>query len=383
MLSVFYNGSIFTGEEVLTSHALIIDKDQVSEIIDVDDIPESITNRYDLKGNMLVPGFIDLQVNGGGGIMFNSEPNVETIKRMVQGHQRFGTTGMMPTLITTSFEEMEKAISAVEQAISENIPGVLGIHLEGPFLSEVKKGAHDASKFCTIDEKGFAIMTSARLGKTIVTIAPELTDDDTISSLNKKGIIICAGHTNANYQQTMQAIDAGLHGFTHLYNAMTPLESRMPGMVGAAISDERTWFGIIADGYHMHSSAFKIAVKAKQQGGAILVTDAMATVGSFSDTFILDNEEIKSINGKCVNSSGSLAGSDLNMNQAVKNAISFANISWQEAVRMASLYPAKALGLDHVYGKIKKGYKANFLILNDELDVRSTWINGIDVTSIN
>jgi N-acetylglucosamine-6-phosphate deacetylase len=380
MLSVFYNGTIFTGEEVLTSHALIINNDKISKIIPISDIPENIANRYDLKGQTLVPGFIDMQVNGGGGIMFNSDPCVETIKQIAQGHMCFGTTGMMPTLITTSFAQMKKAISAIEKAIAEKVPGILGIHLEGPFLSEVKKGAHDAEKFCAIDEQGLSIMTSARAGKTIVTIAPELTTNNIISRLNKDGIIVCAGHSNANYQQAIQAIDAGLHGFTHLYNAMTGLESRSPGMVGAAISDERTWFGIIADGYHMHPSAFKVAVRAKKTGGAILVTDAMATVGSSKDSFILDDEEIKSVNGQCVNASGSLAGSDLNMNQAVKNAISFANISWQEAVRMASLYPARALGLDHLYGKIEKGFLANFVLLDNHFNVNSTWINGVKRT---
>lgn len=379
MTIAFHNGDIFTGDTLLKSHALIAENKRIVDIILASDIPANIDRSYNLNGNTMVPGFIDLQVNGGGGIMFNSEPSVSTIKQILKGHQRYGTTGIMPTLITTSFAEMEKAILAVSQAIAENIPGVLGIHLEGPFLNETKKGVHDATKFCAIDEQGLAIMTSLIGGKTIVTIAPELTDTQTIKTLNQAGLIICAGHTNANYEQTITAINAGLHGFTHLYNAMTPLESRAPGTVGAAISDERTWFGIIADGYHMHPSAFKIAVRAKQTGGAILVTDAMATVGARSDSFVLDGEVIKSINGKCVNAAGTLAGSDLNMNQAVKNAVEFANISWQEAVRMASLYPAKALGIDDTYGRLKKGFYANFAIIDSALDVKSTWINGLEV----
>lgn len=379
MTTVFHNGDIFTGDSLLTSHALISENGRIVEIVPAKEIPTNIDHWVDLQGNTMVPGFIDLQVNGGGGLMFNSDPSVNTIKQMLKGHQKYGTTGIMPTLITTSFEEMEKAIFAVDQAIAEKVPGILGIHLEGPFLNEAKKGVHDATKFCSINEHGFSIMTSLKGGKTIVTIAPELTNSQTIKKLHDAGLTICAGHTNASYEQIIDAIDAGLDGFTHLYNAMTPLQSRAPGVVGAAISDERTWFGIIADGHHMHPSAFKIAVKAKKTGGAILVSDAMATVGSNNNSFVLDGEIIKSVDGKCVNAAGALAGSDLNMNQAVKNAVSFANISWQEAVRMASLYPAKAIGIDDTHGRLEKGYHTNFVILDLALNVQSTWIDGVNV----
>ncbi|MGO2332092.1 MAG: N-acetylglucosamine-6-phosphate deacetylase [Pseudoalteromonas nigrifaciens] len=376
MISAIVNGPIFTGEELLNEHAVIIENGQIKELILQAQLSASITQRFDLQGNTLAPGFIDLQVNGGGGIMFNSAPSVETIRQMSAAHQQFGTTGFMPTLITDNYDAMKGAISAVEQAIEEGVPGVLGIHLEGPFLSEVKKGAHDASKFCAIDEQGFAIVTSMHTGKTLITIAPELTESDTITKLKAAGVIICAGHSNANYEQTITAIEAGLHGFTHLYNAMTPLLSREPGMVGAALSSNNTWFGIIADGFHMHPSAFKVAVNAKQRGGAILVTDAMATVGSEQDYFVLDNEVIKAVNGKCENAAGSLAGSALDMNTAVKNAALFAELDWQEAVRMATLYPAQALGLEQQIGLIKPGFNANFVALNTELDVQQVWTNG-------
>lgn len=375
-LAVF-NGQIFTGEEVLINHAVLVDNGMVLGIVPETEIPESFCNRWDLNHNILAPGFIDLQVNGGGGIMFNSAPTVETISKMSKAHRKFGTTGFMPTLITDDYSVMKSAVNAVECAINENIPGVLGIHLEGPFLSEIKKGAHDANKFCKIDKEGFEIMTSLSKGKTIVTIAPELADPSIIGKLSQAGVVICAGHSNADYEQTTEALRHGLNGFTHLYNAMTPLQSRLPGMVGAAISDDSSWFGIIADGFHMHPAAFKIAVKAKKQGGAILVTDAMATVGSISNSFELNGETIRAINGKCENAAGSLAGSDLNMNDAVLNTIKFANLSWQEAIRMASLYPAKALNLDHQLGKISAGYHANFVSINKDLVVEKTWINGV------
>lgn len=378
MISVIQNGTIFTGDETLKSHAVIIEDEIIKDIVHSNDIPSNINYKVDLAGGYLAPGFIDLQVNGGGGVMFNSAPTVDTLKQIMQGHRQFGTTGLMPTLITESYETMLLAVAAVEQALAENVPGILGIHLEGPFLSSAKKGAHDANKFCRIDEQGIDIVTSLKRGNTIITIAPELTSNKTIKALNDAGIIICAGHSNADFEQTTAAIQAGLHGFTHLYNAMTPLQSRSPGMVGAAISDDTTWFGIIADGYHMHPSAFKIAVTAKRKGGAILVTDAMATVGSTQNSFELDGESIKAENGKCVNAAGSLAGSDLNMNQAVINAMKFANISWQEAMRMASVYPAHALGVDSRLGYIKPGYQASLVSLDTDFKVTKTWIDGQD-----
>ncbi|MCV6603821.1 MAG: N-acetylglucosamine-6-phosphate deacetylase [Porticoccaceae bacterium] len=370
------NGPVFNGETLLKQHAVVISDGRIETIVPGADIDTSAIETIDLQGHCLVPGFIDLQVNGGGGIMFNSAPTVETIRTMVAGHRKYGTTGLLPTLITTSFEVMAQAIAAVEQAMFEGVPGVLGIHLEGPFLNAEKKGAHDADKFCVLDEQGVALVSSLKQGKTIATIAPELTSPEIIAQLKSRGVIICAGHSNADYRQARQALDAGIDGFTHLYNAMTPLQSREPGMVGAALEDHNSWFGIIADGYHMHPAAFAVAVGAKQQGGAVLVTDAMSTVGAKEKSFVLDGETIHSVDGRCVNAAGSLAGSDLDMMSAVNNAAEFANIDWFEAVRMASLYPAQALGLDGELGRIKPGYRASFVLVNSERQVVNTWVDG-------
>ena len=247
---------------------------------------------------------------------------------------------------------------------------------EGPFLNEKKKGAHDADKFCLLDEQGLELISSLKQGKSIVTIAPELTSPQMIAELKARDIIVCAGHSDANYSQAKQALSAGLDGFTHLYNAMTPLQSREPGMVGAALEDKNSWFGIIADGYHMHPAAFHIAVAAKQPGGAILVTDSMSTVGAEDKSFVLDGETIHSVDGRCVNAAGNLAGSDLDMISAVNNACKFAGINWLEALKMASLYPARALGLEQELGHIKAGYRANFALVNKEKQVVGSCING-------
>lgn len=376
MIKSIINGHVFNGETLLKDHAVIIDGNKVLQVLPQEQLPENIEVDFDLAGHYLVPGFIDLQVNGGGGVMFNNMPTVEGLRTIANAHRQYGTTGFFPTLITDSYDVMRQAITAVTQAIEEGVPGILGVHLEGPFLNPERKGAHDEEKFCLIDEQGFEIITSLKVGKTLITIAPELTTTTMIKRIGDKGVVISAGHTGADYDQTCEALDAGLTGFTHLYNAMTPLQSRAPGMVGAALNDEHSWFGIIADGFHMHPAAFRVAVAAKQTGGAILVTDAMSTVGATEKSFVLDGETIYAIDGRCTNAAGSLAGSDLDMNAAIKNAMKFARVDWMEAVRMASLYPAKAMGLDNQFGYIKPGYQASLVSLDHQQNVISTWIDG-------
>ncbi|WP_339722378.1 N-acetylglucosamine-6-phosphate deacetylase [uncultured Paraglaciecola sp.] len=376
MIKSIVNGHVFNGETLLKNHAVIIDGDKVVQVLPQEQLPADIEVDFDLKGNYLVPGFIDLQVNGGGGVMFNNELSVEGLRTIAKAHRQYGTTGLLPTLITDSYDVMRQAIAAITQAIQEGVPGILGVHLEGPFLNPERKGAHAAEKFCVIDEQGFDIITSLKLGKTLITIAPELTTGPMIKRICDQGVVVSAGHTGADYEQTCEALEAGVTGFTHLYNAMTPLQSRAPGMVGAALNDEHSWFGIIADGFHMHPAAFRVAVAAKQQGGAILVTDAMSTVGASEKSFMLDGETIHAIDGRCTNAAGSLAGSDLDMNTAIKNAMKFARVDWMEAVRMATVYPAQAIGVEDQLGFIKPGFQASFVSLDANQNVTGTWIAG-------
>jgi len=336
-----------------------------------------VEGTYDLRGGTLVPGFTDLQVNGGGGVLFNAAPTPETLRIMGAAHRQFGTTGFFPTLISDRFEVMREAIAAVRDAIEQDVPGVLGIHLEGPFLNPQRGGAHDAGRFRALDEEGFAIVTSLAAGKTLLTLAPELTSPGTIRRLVEAGVIVCAGHSTASYGQAREALDAGLRGFTHLYNAMTPLQSREPGMVGAALEDDESWFGIIADGHHIHPAAFRVAVAAKKKGGAVLVTDAMPTVGAEGGSFELNGEEVSARGGRITNAEGILAGSDLDMLSAVNNAAAFARIDWFEAVRMATVYPARAVGLGAELGAIRPGYRANLLAFDAKRRIRATWIAGV------
>ena len=376
MLQAIVNGCIFDGESVHEHKAVLIEGEHIVAVVDPEQVPADIGASYDLEGGTLIPGFIDLQVNGGGGVLFTAAPTVDSLRTIGAAHRQYGTTGFLPTLISTRFDVMREAVSAVAEAIAIGTPGVLGLHLEGPFLSPERKGVHDAGKFCQLDQTGFDILTSLQVGSTVVTLAPELTSPQMISRLVEEGVIVCGGHSGATYAQTRDALAHGLSGFTHLYNAMTPLQSREPGMVGAALEDDDSWFGIIADGHHIHPAAFSVAVAAKKRGGALLVTDAMPTVGSPDTSFILDGKTIVASEGRVTNAEGTLAGSDLNMLAAVNNAAEFARLDWFEAVRMASLYPARALGLERELGAIRPGFRASLLALDSAHRIRTSWING-------
>jgi N-acetylglucosamine-6-phosphate deacetylase len=376
MVSALINGRVFDGEVLHEGKAIVLEHGRVSALLPNNDIPDTVDVSWDLGGRILAPGLIDIQVNGGGGVMFNDAPTVETIRRIATAHRRFGTTGFLPTLISTDIDTMRQAIEAVGQAIATGVPGVLGIHLEGPYLNAEKRGIHHADRFRTIDETAISLLTSLATGCTLVTIAPELTSPETISRLSAAGVLVFGGHSAASYQQTREGLQAGLRGFTHLFNAMSPFESRAPGMVGAALEDRNSWFGIIADGQHVHPATFAVAIAAKRKGYAVLVTDAMASVGSDVKKFTFDGDKIEAGDGSCRMQSGELAGSDLDMITAVRNAVRFAGIDTLEALRMASSYPAAALGLESHLGLIRRGYKASFVELDDELNLYRSWIDG-------
>ncbi|MGB3609447.1 MAG: N-acetylglucosamine-6-phosphate deacetylase [Cellvibrio sp.] len=375
MISALVNGRIFTGEAWFDDHALIIDGDRIRDLVPLAALPADIT-RCDLGGRMLLPGLFDTQVNGGGGALFNDAPSVATLRTIAAAHRQYGTTALLPTLISDDLAVVEKAIAAVEQAINEKVPGIVGIHLEGPFLNPARKGVHNAEKFRTIDEAAFNLLTSLKVGKTLVTLAPELTTPEIIRRLVDAGVTVAAGHSAADYAQTRAALAAGLSSFTHLFNAMTPFTSREPGMVGAALEDAESYCGIIVDGYHVHPATLKVAVAAKTKGRMVLVTDAMPTVGAANKEFILNGEVIRSENGRCATATGTLAGSDLDMLSAVRNSVALLGLELSEAVRMASVYPAAMMGLENELGSLKPGYKANMILVDDELNLLNSWIDG-------
>jgi N-acetylglucosamine-6-phosphate deacetylase len=330
----------------------------------------------DLGGGWLLPGFIDAQVNGGGGVLFNNDTSAEAIAAIGRAHRRFGTTGILPTLISDDAGVMAHAVAATRDAIAAGVPGVLGVHLEGPYLAPARKGTHDAAKFRVPDAAEIAMATALDNGVTLVTLAPEQVPLDTIRAMGARGAIVVAGHTAASYEQIRAGLDAGLRGFTHLYNAMSPLQGREPGAVGAALEDRDSWCGIIVDGVHVHPGSLRVALAAKPRGKLFLVTDAMPMVGADDPSFALYGEVITAIDGVVRNAAGSLAGSALDMATAVRNCVHLLGLPLDEAARMASTYPARFLGLDGRLGRIASGLQADLVLLDDVLQVRSTWIAG-------
>ncbi|WP_347332211.1 N-acetylglucosamine-6-phosphate deacetylase [Marinimicrobium locisalis] len=375
MMQALINAEVFTGEQWHEGLAVLVEGDRIRALVALEQIPGE-AERIDLTGTRLVPGLVDTQVNGGGGVLFNDAPTVETLERIGQAHARYGTTGFLPTLISDDLAVVERAIDAVRQAMTQKTPGVLGIHLEGPFLNPQRKGVHDDQKFRRLTPNAVELLASLETGFTLVTLAPERTTPEMIRQLTERGVMVAAGHTAADYDQTRAALAAGVRSFTHLFNAMTPMTSREPGVVGAALEDENSWCGLIVDGHHVHATTLKVAIAAKARGKMILVTDAMPTVGAEDKQFTLKGEVIRAQNGRCATAEGTLAGSDLDMLAAVRNSVSQLKLPLGEALRMASLYPAQMLGLEHELGRLAPGYRASLVAVDEKLNLRASWIDG-------
>ncbi len=369
------NGQVMTDGGLQAGLAVRLSGDRIMAVGPADQIAAGADVR-DLGGARLLPGFIDVQVNGGGGVLFNDAPTAQAIAEIGAAHRRFGTTGFLPTLISDDLATVQTAIAAVRDAIAAGAPGVLGLHIEGPFLSPRRKGIHDASKLRRIDEPAFELLTSLDVGRTLVTLAPETTSGEMIGRLVRAGVVVSAGHTNATYAVVRTALDHGLSGFTHLFNAMSPLASREPGVVGAALEDINSWCSIIVDGRHVDPVVLKIALRCRPMNRFILATDAMPCVGSTRTSFVLQGKTITVRGGACVDEHGTLAGSDLDMASAVRNAVRMLGLDLADASRMASRHPAEFLGLGETHGRIAPGYRADLVLLDDDLRVLGSWIGG-------
>ena len=374
-MDALINGRILTDQGVLDGRALLMEGDRIRGLVAKSDVPRE-AETTDLEGQLLMPGFVDIQVNGGGGVLFGDAPTVDTLKTIAAAHRRFGTTAFLPTLISSDLDVIAEAIAAVDAAIAEGVAGVAGIHIEGPFISLARKGIHDASKFRKLDASAVGLISSLKHGKTLITLAPEETTPDVIATLHKAGVIVSAGHTNATYDETLAALDAGLAGFTHLFNAMSPLTSRAPGVVGAALDDRDSMCGIIVDGRHIHPVVMRVALHCKSTDKLMLITDAMPSVGAKEKTFRLNGRLIRAENGACVAEDGTLAGTDLDMASAVRNAMRFLDLDLHGAARMASRNPATFLGFAGEMGRIAPGYRANLVLVTDDLSVVRCWIDG-------
>ncbi|MEF3022956.1 N-acetylglucosamine-6-phosphate deacetylase [Vibrio mimicus] len=368
------NCKIYTGNDVLVKHAVIINGDKIETVCPIESLPSDI-KVVDLNGANLSPGFIDLQLNGCGGVMFNDEITAKTIDIMHKANLKSGCTSFLPTLITSSDENMRQAIAAAREYQSQYPNQSLGLHLEGPYLNVMKKGIHSVDFIRPSDDSMIDTICANSDVIAKVTLAPENNKPEHIEKLVKAGIVVSIGHTNATYAEARQSFESGITFATHLFNAMTPMVGREPGVVGAIYDTPDVYAGIIADGFHVDYANIRIAHKIKGEK-LVLVTDATAPAGAEMDYFIFVGKKVYYRDGKCVDENGTLGGSALTMIEAVQNTVEHVGIALDEALRMATLYPAKAIGVDDELGRIKKGMIANLTVFDRDFNVKATVVNG-------
>ena len=366
---------IFDGHRWHNDATVLIDHGLVQRILPRDQSGGDRPTESMPPGTILAPGFIDLQVNGGGGVLLNDGPTAEAMRAIARAHRRYGTTSCLPTLISDARSKAKAAIAAAKSLAGTD--GVLGLHLEGPFISRSRPGIHrgDCILDATNDDLDWLGELSA-VGSSMVTLAPECVPAGFVKSLAASGIRVSVGHSEAAAATLIEAIDEGLSGVTHLFNAMPAMSAREPGIVGVALSDERLTAGIILDGIHVDPLVVRAAFSAKGPGNIALVSDAMPTVGTAQDHFELMGRHIELREGRLVSESGTLAGAHLDMSSAVKNAVTRVGISIDDALRSASLVPARFLGIERHRGVLRAGARADIVALTTKLDVLATWIAG-------
>jgi N-acetylglucosamine-6-phosphate deacetylase len=367
-------GTIFDGSDVRFNHAIVLEGSRISDVLPQGQLSRALPVTVLPAGAWLAPGFVDVQVNGGGDVLFNDEPNPDGIATIARAHRRFGTTSLLPTLITDTPAKMRLAVDAIGRA-AEADPGILGVHFEGPFLSPEKPGVHDRAMIRTPDIGDLEILTSLRRGVTLVTLAPERAPAGFVSALVRAGVRVSLGHSMATYSQTKAALAEGLTGFTHLFNAMRPLASRDPGPIPAALETAHAYFGMIVDAVHVHPAMLRLALRGAAH--PMLVTDAMPPVGGNRAQFMLHGEKIALQSGRCTRSDGALAGTALDMATAVRNCVEFLDIPLVSALRLASLEPAQFLGLGHSIGRIAPGFRADLVSFDSPtMKIHATWVAG-------
>ncbi|CAH1655438.1 N-acetylglucosamine-6-phosphate deacetylase [Chelatococcus asaccharovorans] len=365
---------IFDGDHFHRNAAIIMRQGRIEGLVAAADLPAGIA-RHEAEGDLICPGFVDWQVNGGGGVLFNETPTREGVAAIARAHLAYGTTACLPTVITDAPEVTNAAADAVAQAIAAGVPGVSGIHFEGPHLSVEKRGVHDPSFIRPLERRDFERMTRRGLGRVVATVAPESASLDDISALAEAGVLVSIGHTRADYATAQKCFRAGASAVTHLFNAMAPLHHRDPGLVGAAMENPDVWCGLIADGHHLHASMLRMIFAAVPTERLTLVTDAMPSVGFAGDAFVLNGRTVRRVNGRLTITDGTLAGSDLDMIAAVRFAVSKCGADLAAALQMASRNPAKMLGLADC-GHLRTGARADLLVLSEALDLKSVWLGG-------
>jgi N-acetylglucosamine-6-phosphate deacetylase len=371
---------LFTGETILDDRALLIEDAEILDIVPAGS--DCAAMRIVLPENsLLAPGLIDLQVNGGGGVLFNDAPTVQGALAIAAAHRTLGTTGLLPTVVSDRPDIMLAAARAAAEAHALPSSGVLGVHLEGPFFNPERRGVHQQHFIRSPDETDIVQLCAlpeqfGLHGRVVLTLAPEQVPHAAITRLSQAGLRVCGGHSAASLECTQAALQAGMSGFTHLFNAMPPLSSRAPGIALAAITDPNSCCGIIVDGIHVHPAMLRLAVSVKPRGGMLLVSDSMPPAGTGVAAFTLQGRHILRRHGRLETEDGVLAGADIDLAGAVRNTVSLLGLDAEEALRMASLYPARFLGLDHRLGRLKGGYRADITLFDETLHPLATWVAG-------
>lgn len=368
-------GQILTEDGLVSGLSLLIENGRILDILPEAAVGEATSRRLP-AGSILAPGFIDIQVNGGGGVLFNETPTVDGALAIAAAHRRFGTTSILPTVITDRPAVMRHGVAAVREAMAQPGSGIAGIHLEGPFISPRRPGVHDPALIRRMETADVDwLCRSAADLPLLLTLAPEEATDDHLRQLVAAGVVLSAGHTAASAERISQTLKVGLRCFTHLFNAMPPLAGREPGPVGAALMDQTAWCGLIVDAVHVHPVSLAAALAARPADRMLLVTDAMSVLGTDADGFDLYGQRILRRNGRLEREDGTLAGADLDMAAAVRNTVNLLGLSIEQALRMAATYPADLMRLTD-RGRIAPGLRADLVLLSEGLEVRGSWLEG-------
>ena len=374
MKQAITGSKLFNGIDFIEHRALLIEDQHIVGIVNEDAIPTDFQVKK-LEGGILSPGFIDLQVNGGGGKLFNNSPDKESLNTIISAHQYFGTTSIMPTVISDSLNILQKCTDTISNEIDNN-HSLLGIHIEGPFFNVKYRGVHQKQYINTINASYLNLFETLDKFPVMLTLAPECISIKQLKHLKSLGFKILAGHTDANYDQLEEAVKYGLDGFTHLFNAMGQISAREPGVVGSAFDFDETSASIIVDLHHVHPSLINLSFKQKPKGKLFFVSDSMATINHGEPSFELYDEVVSESNGRIINSEGKLAGSSITQIDAIKNAYQKCSIPLESAISMATLYPAEYLGVSDYIGQLKKGYRADLAHFDSNFHVQNVWLAG-------
>jgi N-acetylglucosamine-6-phosphate deacetylase len=380
-LQAFLADTLYDGHAAHKGHALLAEGGVVKAVVPQAEVPAA-AEKVVLSGLSLAPGLVDLQVNGGGGVLFNDRPNVGGLAKIAEAHRRKGTTALLPTLISEGTDKIPQAMDAVRKVRDEKDSGVIGLHLEGPFLNPERKGVHEAQALRLNPSETLRDVDFSNLGKMMITLAPELLADGELQKLSARGAVLCAGHSQPTLEQLNAAKAAGLRGITHLFNAMGPINAREPGLAGLALNDDDLWCSIICDGQHVWNGMIRVAIRAKPAHKLFFVSDAMPPAGQQDpQPFQLYGKKINVKGGRCSTENGGFAGSALTLFECVQRAVNDVKIPVEDALAMASLYPAEFLGVEKERGSFTPGARADIIAFDDKMNLQKVFISGQEIAS--